>query len=94
MTGELLCSLVTPQASLFSGPVWQVTAGGTEGKFSIRKGHTPIVASLAAGSIEIAVSEKDRRRFSVTGGILQHRDNICTIVCPSALPAPAPGSYG
>ena len=89
MTDNLSCSLLTPQGTLFSGTVWQVTAPGESGRFSIRKDHAPIIASLAAGTLEIAVSATDRRIFSLESGILRHCGNTCTVICPGALVAEA-----
>lgn len=82
MSGDFHCSLVTPDGSPYTGKVWQVTVPGTAGRFSMRKDHAPVVASLVAGRIEIAVTEKDRRRFAVNGGVLRVRENRCTILCP------------
>ena len=84
MSGELFCRLVTPQACLISEQVWQVTVQGSEGLFSIRRDHAPIVASMNSGVLEIAVTEIDRRRFNVKEGIVCCRNNRCTIICPAA----------
>ena len=89
MSGDLFCSLVTPQKCIHSSPVWQVTLQGASGRFSIRRDHAPIVASIASGELEIAVTENDRKRFQVGEGIVCCKNNRCSIICPSAVRAPA-----
>ena len=84
MSDTLFCSLVTPKACLLSEPVWQVTVPGAAGRFSIRRDHAPIVASINDGVLEIAVGEHDRRHYSVKEGIVCCRNNRCTILCPAA----------
>ena len=84
MSTSLFCKLVTPESCLIAEAVWQVTVPGSGGRFSIRRDHAPVIASLHAGELEIAVSEKDRRIFKVDEGIVYCGNNRCTILCPSA----------
>ena len=82
MSDDLHCTLVTPEGSPYTGKVWQITIPGTAGRFSMRKHHAPLVASIVTGDIEIAITEQERRQFGVNGGVLRCRENRCTILCP------------
>jgi F0F1-type ATP synthase epsilon subunit len=78
------CLLATPATCLIDTDIWQVTVPGIAGRFSIRTGHAPIVASLINGIVEVALSEENRKRFLITSGILEHKNNQCSIICDHA----------
>jgi len=81
------CLLTSPAGMRFDGDVWQVTVPSTDGLFSIRTGHVPVIAMIKNGILEIARSENDRIRFTVTSGVAEHTTtNGCRIVCESAEP--------
>lgn len=46
--------IVSPEATLFSGPVTAVTLPGVDGSFQILNHHAPIVSILKEGVIKIA----------------------------------------
>jgi F-type H+-transporting ATPase subunit epsilon len=81
---SLHCTLATPHECLFEGAVWQVTIPGRSGGFGIRTGHAPILAPIAGGVAEIAVTGTERYRYMLKGGILEHSGNDCTIIVESA----------
>jgi len=81
---QLTCTLVSPDAQLFRGEVWQVSVPAASGRFAIRTGHVPVVASVAEGVVEIARSEEQRMHFKVTDAVIALKENNCSIICESA----------
>lgn len=80
------CRMVSPEAELFDGEVWQVSIPAVSGRFVIRSGHVPVVASIHEGVVEIARSENERVRFKVTSGIVEFSNAHCSIIGESGIP--------
>lgn len=67
MADKLNFSLVAPEAEIFSGPVDQVDAPGSEGDFGVLAGHAPFMTALRPGFV--TVHDGDRlHRYEVEGG--------------------------
>jgi F0F1-type ATP synthase epsilon subunit len=73
--------LLSPSGGHFAGKVWQVAARDRNGMFAVRAHHERFIAPLPPGTIEIAVTAELRSSFKIGEGILEFRDNICTVMC-------------
>jgi len=80
------CMMATPVGSLFNGDVWQVTIPGSNGLFSIRTGHMPVIATMTNGIVEIAESESNRTRYRIQTGIVEFKENMCRILVEKSEP--------
>jgi len=49
--GTFLLNLVTPERTLFSGPVQELVATGVQGEFGVLPGHANMLAELAMGRL-------------------------------------------
>ena len=49
MSDKLQLDIVTPQGSVFSGEVDEVTATGSEGEFAVLPGHAAFITTLRSG---------------------------------------------
>jgi F-type H+-transporting ATPase subunit epsilon len=73
-------TLVTPEATFFTGEASMVEAPGTLGDFGALPGHMPFISTLKPGVVRIH-SENDRiLRIFVSGGIAEVRHADCTIL--------------
>jgi F0F1-type ATP synthase epsilon subunit len=81
MNNPFKCKLVSMGKLLYDGPLWQLSAKNESGVFSIRTGHCDMLAKLATGIIELAISPDERRRHSISSGLLSMRKNFCLIIC-------------
>ncbi len=80
---ELNVEIVTPDGIVFTGEVTACTAPGVKGQFQILTGHAPFLANLQIG--EIKVEKHDGSRIIATsGGFLEVKDNIISIIVESA----------
>ncbi len=59
--------VVTPEGLLLREEVDEVIAPGADGYFGVRPGHTPMLASLGAGSITYPEGCRDRATSPVSG---------------------------
>jgi F-type H+-transporting ATPase subunit epsilon len=80
-------SLVSPEDVVFQGEAILVIARGTEGEFGIQTGHAPFLSALADGVVKIREPDGNDVRWTVHGGFLDMRDNMCTILA-DAIDAP------
>ena len=78
-------NLVSPEKLLFSDEVDQVDLPGLEGDFGVLAGHTPIVAALRPGIVDIRTADV-RQRFVVLGGLAEFSREELTILADTASP--------
>jgi F-type H+-transporting ATPase subunit epsilon len=77
--------LVSPEQLLMSEPVDQVVVPGSEGYFTVLKGHAPFMSTLKPGVIEVAHGGKTDRIF-VRGGFADVNVGGLTILAEQAIP--------
>ena len=72
--------IVTPEKVLFTeNEVPMVTVPGIEGQMGILDNHVPIVTFLRPGVIN--VENKNSKYFFTTGGVIDFKNNILSILC-------------
>jgi F-type H+-transporting ATPase subunit epsilon len=71
MTLEVL----TPDKTVFQGPVTSVTVPGSVGSFEILKDHAPIISTLEDGKIIIRGGSKPEEILFITGGVVEVLNN-------------------
>jgi F-type H+-transporting ATPase subunit epsilon len=77
--------LVSPEELLMSEPVDQVVVPGSEGYFTVLKGHAPFMSTLKPGVIEVAHGGETERIF-VRGGFADVNVAGLTILAEQAIP--------
>lgn len=75
------CIIVTAEQALYNSEAVQITVPGKSGGFSIRTGHAPVMAILTRGTIDVSLGEKDIRKICITSGVVEFKENTCTIMC-------------
>lgn len=53
-------SVLTPDRTIFTGSITQVTLPGVEGSFQLLDNHAPLVSALSGGKIELKTSGEYR----------------------------------
>jgi F-type H+-transporting ATPase subunit epsilon len=81
--------ILTPEGSVFDGPVDALTAPGLAGGFGILPHHAPMVAALTAGTLEVR-HEEEVRFYVVYGGIAEMRAGKMTILTDRLVPIEDP----
>lgn len=86
MADKLHFSLVSPERELFSGPVDQVDAEGTDGAFGVLAGHAPFMTALKEGQVHVRNDGKVTV-FEVRGGFADVTPEGLTILAEHAAEA-------
>ncbi|MBN9589759.1 MAG: ATP synthase F1 subunit epsilon [Alphaproteobacteria bacterium 64-11] len=84
-TNKIAFDLVSPEKLLLSARADMVTVPGTEGYMGVMAGHSPLVSTLRAGMIDVAVDGKDDRYF-IKGGFAEINPEKITVLAEEAVP--------
>ena len=71
--------IITQEKVIFDGEVDEIYAKGTDGEFGILKNHIPMMSALDIGVTRIKIGDT-YKAFTTMGGILQFKDDECTIL--------------
>jgi F-type H+-transporting ATPase subunit epsilon len=82
---KIAFDLVSPEKLLLSVEADMVTVPGTEGYMGVMAGHAPLVSTLRAGMIDVAVNGKDDRYF-IRGGFAEINAGKITVLADEAIP--------
>jgi F-type H+-transporting ATPase subunit epsilon len=77
--------LVSPEQLLLSIDAEQVTVPGTEGDFGVFVGHTPMIASLRSGVVEVEGPDGPQRIY-IAGGMADVLPDRMTVLAEEAIP--------
>ena len=78
--------LVSPDKLLFSGPVEDVLAPGTEGDFVVLRDHAPVMTALRPGIVDIGEAQGKHTRLFVRGGFADVSAAGLIVLAESAAP--------
>lgn len=84
MADKLKFDLVSPEKLLLSGAVDMVRVPGTEGDFGVLVHHSPMMAVLRPGVVEVDDGDKQTRYF-VRGGFADVTPEGLTLLADNAL---------
>ena len=76
---ELHLTIVTPEQTMFDGPVTQVTLPGEAGRFQVLPRHAALISSLVAGDMRYTAGG-ELRSLRLKGGFVEVTDNN-VLVC-------------
>lgn len=77
--------LVSPERLLMSEPVEQVVVPGSEGYFTVLKGHAPFMSTLRPGVVDV-INGNSTFRIFVRGGFADVSQAGLTILAEQAIP--------
>lgn len=72
--------ILTPDKKVFEGVVERVVFPGSEGRFEVLTQHAPLVAQLAAGSVDITMAERKTVSFKITSGFVEVLNNRLSVI--------------
>jgi F-type H+-transporting ATPase subunit epsilon len=76
--------LVSPQKLVVSEPVEMVVVPGAEGDIGVLPGHSPLIATVRPGVINIHEAGKVKERIFVGGGFAEVSPERCTVLAEEA----------
>jgi F-type H+-transporting ATPase subunit epsilon len=78
--------IVSPEKTLYSGDVEQITVDTIDGRIAILPHHVNLFTKIKTGELKLKVSGKEEL-LAITGGFLQVSNNIVTILADYAIHA-------
>ena len=84
--GTVEFELVSPAKLLVSEPVEMVVIPCAEGDIGVLPGHSPLIATVRPGIIDIHEGGKVHHRIFVGGGFAEVSPNRCTVLAEEATP--------
>lgn len=86
MAEKISFDLVSPERLLLAGAAELITLPGSEGYFGVGPGHTPVIATLKPGILDIKAGPHGDERFFVMAGFAEITGDKATILAEEALP--------
>jgi len=77
-------SILTPEKSVFEGPVEYVQVPGTEGYLGVLAHHAALVTALMPGTLTVRKLGGAEERWQVSGGFFEVSNNQATVLADSA----------
>ena len=77
--------LVSPAKLLRSEPVEMVVVPGAEGDLGVLPGHSPLIATVRPGVIDIHEGGSVKERIFVAGGFCEISPERCTVLAEEAI---------
>lgn len=76
---ELHLEIITPEKTLYKGAIELVEVPGKRGRFTVLKGHAPIISTLEQGLIRVKAAGKEET-FDCQAGYLECSENKVSIL--------------
>jgi F-type H+-transporting ATPase subunit epsilon len=86
MADKINFELVSPAKLLISSPVDMVVVPGSEGDFGALAQHSPMIATVRPGVIDVHDGGKVSTRIFVAGGFAEVNEQRVTVLAEEALP--------
>ncbi|MCS6966061.1 MAG: ATP synthase F1 subunit epsilon [Candidatus Kapabacteria bacterium] len=80
MQKALQLDIVTPQGTVFSGPVAAVTVPGGLAPFQVLYNHAPILSTLESGVLKILLPDLTPRYYAIGSGFVEVLNNRITVL--------------
>ena len=80
MSATFHLSILTPEHSVFEGPVEYVEVPGSAGYLGVLAHHAALVTGLAQGSLTVRVAGGQTQRWLVSGGFFEVSNNRATVL--------------
>ena len=80
MASEFQLSILTPEKTVFEGPVEYVEVPGTEGYMGVLAHHASLVTALAQGKLTVRKSGGAVETWQVAGGFFEVSHNKATVL--------------
>lgn len=80
MATEFQLAILTPEKTVFEGPVEYVQVPGTEGYLGVLAHHAALVTALAEGTLTVRKAGGAVETWRIDGGFFEVSDNRATVL--------------
>ncbi len=77
-------AILTPERTVFEGPVEYVQVPGSEGYLGVLAHHAALLTAMAPGTLTVRKPGAAEERWSVGGGFFEVGDNRATVLADAA----------
>ena len=85
MTDKFELSVISAESKVFEGKVESVLVPGMIGDFLVLSNHAPCISSIRPGFLEFSEGSSGKKRYFVSGGIIEVIDNTVSLLVDSAI---------
>ena len=82
---ELQIEIVTPELSVYKGPITAVMLPGSDGRFQVLPNHAPIISTLGKGTLRLDLEDGEQKAFEVEGGVVEVMKNKVIVLLEKVL---------
>lgn len=83
MAATFELSILTPEQTVFQGPVEYVEVPGIAGYLGVLAHHAALVTALAQGTLTVRVAGGQTQHWQVDGGFFEVSNNRATVLADS-----------
>jgi F-type H+-transporting ATPase subunit epsilon len=83
MAATFTLAVLTPEKTVFEGPVEYVEVPGTEGYLGVLAHHAALVTGIAAGTLTVRKEGGAEEKLAISGGFFEVSDNRATVLADS-----------
>ena len=76
--------IISPERTVFSGPVASVVVPATGGKMGILANHAAIIASLDPGPMKVVAEDGTPSIYAIGGGFVEAANNVVRVIADVA----------
>ena len=84
--GKLRLSVVTPERTIFEGPVDVVVVPGHDGEVAFFPQHAPFVGLLGVGELRFHAAAGGTQHHLLAGGVVQVADDAVAVLAETVFP--------
>ena len=85
MTNKFDLSIISAESKVFEGKVENILVPGMVGDFLVLSNHAPCISSIRPGFLEFSKETSDKKRYFVSGGIIEVINNNVSVLVDSAV---------
>jgi len=86
MSERISASIVSAEKIVLQGEVESILLPGMMGDFMVLPNHGDCISSLRPGFLEVETDKNEKKRFFISGGIIEVLNNNVSILVDSAIP--------
>ena len=87
MTNKFDLSIISAESKVFEGKVENILVPGMVGDFLVLSNHAPCISSIRPGFLEFSEGTSNKKRYFVSGGIIEVINNMVSVLVDSAISA-------
>ena len=85
MTNKFELTIISAESKVFEGKVENILVPGMVGDFLVLLNHAPCISSIRPGFLEFSEGTSNKKRYFVSGGIIEVINNMVSVLVDSAV---------